>query len=170
MPHEFDIEIDKLTNSIENAVTGEVFNTIILRLSSKDKRKVRKSEWVFDWHQEISLDGHEVYALTTENNPGIIHGLISFEDKSDHVRMHLIESASFNRGKTKAYLGIPGNLIAHACKDSFMKGYDGFVTFTAKTALIDHYKQSLGALVLKSNAMYLDTAASLRLVERYYKD
>jgi hypothetical protein len=31
-----DFEIDKLTNSIENTSTGEVFDTEIVRLTSKD--------------------------------------------------------------------------------------------------------------------------------------
>jgi hypothetical protein len=35
---------------------------------------------------------------------------ISFRD--DHVYIHLIESAPFNKGKNKAYLGVPGNLVA----------------------------------------------------------
>ena len=33
-----DFEIDKLTNSIENTSTGEVFDTIIVRLTTKDLR------------------------------------------------------------------------------------------------------------------------------------
>jgi len=31
-----DFEIDKLTNSIENTYTGEVFDTLVVRLTSKD--------------------------------------------------------------------------------------------------------------------------------------
>ena len=40
----FDIEIDKLTNSIENALTEEVFPTEISRLSGKDSGQVKKTE------------------------------------------------------------------------------------------------------------------------------
>ena len=57
--------------------------------------------------------------------------------------MHLIESAKFNKGKGKMYLGVPGNLVAFACKVSVDKGYEGFVAFDAKSALIKHYEQSL---------------------------
>jgi hypothetical protein len=35
---------------------------------------------------------------------------------ADHVFMHLVESAPFNKGKTKLYSGVPGNLVAFACK------------------------------------------------------
>jgi hypothetical protein len=105
----FDIEIDKLTNSIENALTEEVFPTEIDRLYDKDIKKVKKANWQFNWHQEIKDDSREVYKLTTTNNPDIIHGLISLSDKKDHIFMELIESAKFNKGKRnniKAYLAI----------------------------------------------------------------
>ena len=35
-----DAIIDKLTNSIENAFTGDVFDTEIIILTSKDKRQI----------------------------------------------------------------------------------------------------------------------------------
>jgi len=53
--------------------------------------------------------------------------------------MHLIESNLFNRGVKKVYFGVPGNLVAFACKLSFDKGYDGYVSFESKTKLITHY-------------------------------
>lgn len=37
---QLDFVIDKLTNSIENAVTGEVFDTDIVRLTAKDVKLV----------------------------------------------------------------------------------------------------------------------------------
>jgi len=40
----------------------------------------------------------------------------------DHIFMHLIESAKFNKGKSKVYLGVPENLVAFACKVSVDKG------------------------------------------------
>ena len=42
-----EFEVDKLTNSIENALTGEVFDTAISRLSVKDSRKIKKADWLF---------------------------------------------------------------------------------------------------------------------------
>jgi hypothetical protein len=59
--------------------------------------------------------------------------------------MHLLESASFNKGKNKIYNGVAGNLVAYACKVSFQHGNDGFVSFTSKTQLISHYENTLGA-------------------------
>jgi hypothetical protein len=162
-----DVEIDKLTNSIELVATGDVFNTIVMRADHKDKRLIKRKEWQFDWHVEILKERREVYRLMTENNPHIIQGLVSFEDKGDHIYMHLIESAAFNRGRGKTFLGVPGNLIAYGCKLSFERGYDGFVAFTAKTALVAHYQDSLGAIVIRGTLMHLDSAAARTLVQRY---
>jgi hypothetical protein len=51
--------------------------------------------------------------------------------------MHLIESAKFNKGKNKVYVGVPGNLVAYGCKVSVDKGHEGFLAFDAKTTLIN---------------------------------
>jgi hypothetical protein len=69
-PLEF--EIDKLTNSIENTSTGEVFDTAVVRLSEKDLRLIIKSDWQFDWSKEIKDKTKEVYKLTTVYNLNII--------------------------------------------------------------------------------------------------
>ena len=52
--------------------------------------------------------------------------------------MHLVESAPFNKGKEKIYSGVPGNLVAFACKLSFQRGNEGNIAFISKTQLIDH--------------------------------
>jgi len=161
------VVIDKLTNSIELVATGDVFNTIITRATTADKRLIKRKEWLFDWHREIANTKREVYRLMTENNADIIQGLICLEDKGDHLYMHLIESAAFNRGRRKTFLGVPGNLIAYACKLAFDRGHDGFVAFTAKTALVEDYRKELGATVIHGTLMHLDSLAARNLVQRY---
>ena len=121
----FGIEIDKLTNSIENALTGETFETQISLLTTDSIKQIKKTNWLFDWKKEILDTSKNVYKLTTMNNSTIIQGLLSIQDMGDHMFAHLIESAKFNRGKTKIYLGVPANLMAFACKTAFEKGYDG---------------------------------------------
>jgi hypothetical protein len=64
-------------------------------------------------------------------------------------------------------LGVPGNLVAFACKLSFDKGYGGYVSFESKSRLIEHYQKSLGAHVLFGNIMAIDTRVASRLVEQY---
>ncbi|MFN6019039.1 MAG: hypothetical protein ACK49F_01485 [Bacteroidota bacterium] len=164
-----DFVIDKLTNSVENTSTGEVFNTEIVRLTLKDLKQIHKAEWQFDWTKEIKDNTKEVYKLTTANNSTIIQGLISIEDKQDHIFMHLIESAKFNKNKNKVYLGVPGNLVAYACKVSVDKGYQGFLAFDAKTALIKHYKESLHATHFRELRMFIETNAAMRLISQYFE-
>lgn len=82
----------------------------------------KKSGWQFDWKMEFQQPERDVYKLTIVNNQSIIQDLISLEVKSDHVYMHLVENAPFNKGKAKIYAGVPGNLVAFACKLSFQRG------------------------------------------------
>lgn len=44
------IEIDKLTNSIENVFSGDIFDTEVIQLTAKDNKEIKKSEWLFDWN------------------------------------------------------------------------------------------------------------------------
>ena len=81
----------------------------------------------------------------------------------------MIESAKFNKGKDKLYLGVPGNLVAFACRVSREKGYEGYVAFDSKTVLIEHYKQTLGATHLIRQRMFVDPIAADRLISRYFK-
>lgn len=84
--------------------------------------------------------------------------------------MHLVESAPFNKGKTKVYAGVPGNLVAFACKLSFQRGHDGNVSFIAKTQLINHYEKSLGAIHFGGRVMIIETKSALQLINKYFKD
>src|SRR3954447_13532491 len=149
----FDIEIDKLTRSIENAISGDSFKTEVLEVTPADIRRLKKADWLFDWKAEAKASNKTVYKLVILGNETIIQGLISLQDRSDHIFMSLIESSKFNRGAKKLYLGVPGNLVAFACKLSFDKGYDGYVSFESKTKLIAHYQKTLGAHVLFGNIL-----------------
>lgn len=83
--------------------------------------------------------------------------------------MNLLESAPFNIGKQKLYEGVAGNLVAYACKVSFQKGYGGFVAFTAKSRLIKHYEDTLGAYHFRNQRMIIDTESAKFLVTKYFK-
>jgi len=162
--------IDKLTRSIENAQTGESFPTEVRPLTVAAARKLAAKGWAFNWAREAGTPGRQVHQLTTTDNPTIIQGLISLEAKPDHVFMHLVESANFNKGSNKVYLGVLGNLVAFACRWSFQLGHAGFVSFDSKNALKAHYKKTLGAQELGSLGMYLGTPAAAFLVKKYYPD
>ncbi len=162
--------IDRLTNSILNIVSGDSFQTEIIRLSKSDLKLVTRNKgWNFNWKQEFDEIKKEVYKLTIVNNPNIVQGLLSVTIEQDHIFMDLLESAPFNIGKHKIYEGVAGNLVAYACKISFQKGFEGYVAFTAKTKLIDHYERTLGAYHFKNQRMIIETQAARILVEKYFK-
>jgi len=165
-----DFEIDKLTRSIENVATGDSFSTDINYLSRSDLKEITKKKgWLFNWRIEVNHDDREVYKLTIQGNPTIIQGIVSLKIERDHVYMHLIESAPFNRGKAKVYLGVPGNLVAYACRLSFQRGFEGFVSFHSKTKLIDHYIKTLGAYHFGGRLMIIDTLPAKQLIDKYFK-
>ncbi len=164
----FTERIDKLTRSLENAQTGESFPTEVRPLAAAAARKL--SGWAFEWGREAATAGRQVYQLNTIDNSAIIQGLISLEARPDHVFMHLVESANFNKGSNKAYFGVLGNLVAFACRWSFQLGHEGFVSFESKSALKAHYKQALGAQELGGLRLYLGTPAATALVKQYYPD
>lgn len=166
-----DIEIDELTNSIRNIVSGDSFPTDITRITISDLKTISTNNgWQFDWKLELKQPERDVFKLTIVNNQMIIQGLISIEVKSDHVFMHLVESAPFNKGKTKIYYGVPGNLVAFACKLSFQRGHEGNVAFISKTQLIKHYIESLGARHVGGRLMIIDKNVALKLIHRYYSN
>lgn len=84
--------------------------------------------------------------------------------------MHLVENAPFNKGKTKVYAGVAGNLVAFACKLSFQRGHEGNVSFISKTQLIHHYEKSLGAYHFGGRLMVIETKAALKLIDKYHQN
>lgn len=165
-----DFVIDKLTNSIQNTISGDSFATEVSNLTKADLKQVtKKNGWNFNWKMEFDNDAREVYKLTINNNPTIIQGLLSYTIKSDHVYMDLVESAPFNLGRNKLYEGVPANLVAFACKVSFQHGFEGFISFTSKTKLIEHYERTLGAVHFGNHLMIINTKAAQHLIEKYFK-
>jgi hypothetical protein len=168
---ELDFEIDKITESIEDAQTGETLGTLVLPVTEDDLEKVTKKKgWLFDWKFEYDKTERQVYKLVVEQEPQTIHGLISLRKVEDHVFMHLLESASFNRGKSKKYLGGPGNLVAYGCKLSMEYGFDGVVVFEPKTALIPHYEKTLGAVLISERRMAILEDKAMILLEKYFPE
>jgi len=166
-----DFEVDELTNSIKNVRSGDSFQTDVSLLVKSDlKSIIKKNGWLFDWKYEIKQPERDVYKLTITNNSSIIQGLISLQVKSDHVYMHLVESSPFNKGKDKVYSGVPGNLVAYACKLSFQRGHEGNVAFISKTQLVEHYVEILGAFHVGGRLMIIEPSSARRLVNRYFSN
>ena len=167
--YHLDIRIDKLTNSISNTISGDSFSTDVHPVTRTDLKAVnKKNGWLFSWTTEFKFTGRQVYKLTIRDNPNVIQGLASMTDNKDHYYIHLVESAPFNLGRKKLYEGVPGNLFAFACKNSWDNGYQGFVSFNSKTKLIEHYMTSLGATHVGGHKMVIFPSEAIKLIKRYY--
>lgn len=159
-----------MTNSIENVITGDSFQTDVTLIDKSDLKTItKKNGWLFNWANEFKQPDRDIYKITITGNPGIIQGLVSITEREDHVYIHLIESAPFNLGRNKVYLGVPGNLFAFVCRISFHRGFDGYVSFTSKTQLIEHYEMTIGAKNIGGQLMVITTDAALKLIDKYFK-
>lgn len=92
------------------------------------------------------------------------------EIKTDHVYMHLVENAPFNRGNEKMYAGVPGNLVAFACRLSFQRGHEGNISFLSKSQLVEHYEKTLGATHFGGRVMIIETKSAIKLIDKYFKN
>jgi hypothetical protein len=71
--YKLDFEIDKLTDSILNTISGDSFQTEISLLKESDLKKISKTKgWLFNWRYEFKQPDREVYKLTIIDNPDII--------------------------------------------------------------------------------------------------
>jgi hypothetical protein len=70
--------------------------------------------------------------------------------------------------KPMLYEGVPGNLVAFACKESMDKGYEGFLSFFSKTKLIQHYEKTLEAVHVGGHRMVIYETAAKKLINRYF--
>ena len=162
--------VDSLTNSIQNRITGDSFDTKIVKVEIGEiKQIIKNNNWLFDWEKEAKIKGRNTYKLTIEDNSAIIQGLISISIMSDHIFMDLLETAHFNRKKNKMYLGVAGNLVAFACKLSLELGFEGYIAFNAKTSLIKHYELTLGAVNTSGQKMIINPTESMKLINQYFQ-
>ena len=161
-----DIEIDKVTPCLEEVKTAMIVTTKYSKININEAfaRQLKTEKWKFDWDRTKG----EVYQLTLDSNR-LIQGLISLEDGGSHIYVELVESAPKNIGKNKIYNGVGGHLFAIAAERSFELGYEGYITFKPKTALIKHYRDKLGAVMMPNGEMCLYGLVSAELIRRYIR-
>jgi hypothetical protein len=164
-----DFEIDKLTRSIEDAQTGESYETKVLPLSKDDvKHLLKKNGWQFDWKIEMANPAKSVFKLVMAQQPEIIQGLVSISKEDGYVMMNLLESSPANFGKNKKYYGVAGNLVAFVCRLSKEYGFDGEILFFSKTKLIEYYERTLGAVHIGGHRMIIYEREARQLIQKYF--
>lgn len=153
---------------IRNTQTGEIKKAKVDSLGKGDNNKIKESDqFEFDWKLEKKKD-HDVYKIYLLDQKDGILGLLALKDIKKELRIHinLIEISKKNRGKNKKFDRIAGSLIAYACQLSFDKSYDGFVSLTPKTKLIDHYCKNYGFEQF-GRQLGLGYEASIYLIKKY---
>ena len=171
---EVDILIDSLTNCLVLSETGEECNTeyrfVVRTISKQDAAKLKSEGWKFDWsipHQ----NGYEVYELFVEGDDEV-QGMIALKHIRDQYYTHvdIVEAAPFNVGHNGKYTGVGAHLFAIACKLSWDAGNEGYVQFTAKTDLVDHYIKTLNAKCIDWHTMYIDSYGAMALIKKYFRE
>jgi hypothetical protein len=160
------ILIDELTNSIRHRALNISVETVIERIKPTEIAQLKN--WQFDWQYENSKN--DLYKLTVIEQPDEIQGVISIEIRKGYIFVSLVENAPFNIGKEGIYEGVAGNLFAFACKLSYEMGYEGFVSFIAKTELIEHYQKKILAKLVSGQTMVIESLEALQLIRQYFKD
>ena len=171
---EIDIIIDSLTNCLVDSLTGEELDTeyrlVKQTITKSDAKKLKDEGWKFDWSIPHS-NGYEIYQLFLKDDDHV-QGMIAFKHFRDQLYTHvdIVEAAPENIGKYGKYKGVGAHLFAIACKHSWDAGNEGYVQFTAKTDLIEHYQKTLNAHLLDWHTLYIDSYGASDLIHKYFKE
>ena len=85
------------------------------------------------------------------------------------MKANMTLKLSLTKQLRKIASGVPGNLVAFACKLSFQRGHEGNVSFLSKTQLVEHYEKTLGAFHFGGRVMIIETKAALKLINKYFQ-
>ena len=163
------IDIDLLTQCLIRTKDNKIVKTKVKEISIQD---YNFENWEFNWIEESKKE-NKILGLFAENDKRL-QGIVEYYENKERqlLEVVLVEIAPFNNRhnpknilKSKEYLG-----VGEIARISFEKGYDGYVSFLAKTNLIEHYKKTLGAKQLSYIEMYIDDEAAMKLVKKYYSE
>ena len=170
---EIDIKIDELTNCLIEQSTGKKCDTeyrLLEKIDFNKSKEMMDTGWNFDWSKPQE-NGYLVYGLYLKDSTEL-EGLIALKHIKEQLYTHvdIVESAPHNIGKNGKYKGVGAHLFAVACKESWDVGNEGYVQFTAKNGLIDHYKETLKAKNIDWHIMYIDSYGALDLIKKYFSE
>ena len=163
---EVDILIDRITDCLLDTRTDEEVKTEYRMRETPINPKDYK-DWVFDW-SITEKAGYHIYELFLENDD-TVQGRISVKVDGGVADVDIVETAPHNYGHTGIYEGVGAHLFAIACQVSLDAGCDGFVAFTAKSNLVEYYKEKLNARVFRGRRMYIDENAAKILLDKYMR-
>jgi hypothetical protein len=162
---------------LEDTSTAEKFEALIEPLTANDFKVIKKDKSRFDKFDWNVYKSKEVYKLRLAADETIL-GLMCLIDHPGEginaIEIELLEVSADNRRGKKKLAHIAGCLIAFACRESFKRGYEGWVFLVPKTYLLQHYPAKYGFthVPIKTPArpegiMELNTSNSLKLIKKY---
>jgi len=149
--------------------TGVLRSAEIVKASNRDL-PLKNGGWNFDWKTAFKKPNSEIYLLRLLNDEHkTVQGVLKLVFNGGMIGMELIELHPDNLGKSKKHDLVAGCLIAFGCRESFKldNDYQGYLTFEAKSVLIDVYKEKYGATQTFKNKMYISPEQGIKLISKY---
>lgn len=171
---EINIVIDSLTDCLVCNETGEKCDTeyrlVARTITIQDAITLKAEGWKFDWSIPHK-NGYEVYELLLKDD-NEVQGMIAFKHIREQYYTHvdIVEASPDNVGSQGRYKGVGAHLFAIACKHSWDAGNEGYVQFTAKSDLVEHYKKMLNAKCIDWHTLYIDSYGAIALINKYFKE
>ena len=161
-----------MTDCLVAREDGMVYDTeyrlVSRTITESDAQELKQMGWKFDWSIPHK-NGYDIYELLIEGTDEI-QGMIALKHIRDQLYTHvdIVEAAPHNIGKSGVYKGVGAHLFAIACKLSWDVGNEGYVQFTAKTDLVEHYRTTLNATNIDAHTMYIDSYGAISLIRKYF--
>ena len=162
---------------LEDTSSGEKFEAVIEPMIADDFKAVKKDKTRFNSFNWNAYRNKEVYKLRLTADETILGIMCLVDHPGDGINaieIELLEVGADNRRGKKKLAHIAGCLIAFACRESFKRGYEGWVFLIPKTYLVEHYPAKYCFIHVPIRTpdrpegfMELNTSGALRLIKRY---
>lgn len=147
---------------LEVETKSEIKVQIHLVTKNKSKLPSINDGWRFNFSKHSKGKDYETFTITTEKTPEIIEGCIIINTQSPHqVYMAFVEVAPHNKGDKKRYEKVAGCLIAFACRQSFIKGNEGYLAFDVLEEKKENEVKLMTLYSQKYNAVRLDISTTM---------
>ncbi len=157
---------------------SEIKAKIALVTKNKSNLPSINDGWRFNFSKHAKGKNYETYTLATIAMPDEIEGCLIINTKGSFlVYMAFVEVAHHNSGKEKVYDRVAGCLIAFACRQSFIKGKEGYLAFDVQEEqkeneikLMKMYSEKYKAVRLgDSTTMIILPEGSEKLINEFLK-
>lgn len=160
----------KNTYLLQNAITlnsnGFKYDVTATSIDIPEIKK-HKDQFGFDF-VALKKKGLFVYKICRCNEEDILQGLVCFVPNMGILDCYNMEMNNFNKRGSSVYNGVGKCMVALCCKISFDLGFQGFITFEAKSKLVPYYER-LGAKRISYIRMAIDSGVAKKLVDIYFK-